>query len=882
MASRPRPDYIDLGDSRSLNPGHRFDRPSPGEAPSPQSGTIPPALSPLDAFALQGRILASKFEQENGRRVSRLPPLTIANELSRPRPGYSPSPQSPVSGRDDPRTPKADIREPSGFSPEVARTNERHKSYYPSIQSFDDNFSNYGHDAASADKSMLEPVSEERSPDRTEQHGFRRAESPESMKDYIREDRSYAQQGPHSTAGPSKQSSASDSLVSASSLAPPHSFSTGSQRSPTGPSPKSRVRIDSRDDSDRLSFHSDPFDLTIYDRKPSTSNVRDRPGSPFSPVTLFRRSPSLSSELSVPDAVIQPRRSVNFSRPRSPAGLQRPSFDSRPSFENSTRVLHADDSPEPTPSLDNYVRMRQDEDSREPAPSLEHNARTLTIESPELRPSMDVLSISESVDSPSLEPIHIPDDDLSNLPGGIEETRAPGDSNPAPSYIYTKYSLPRGRKVMSRTSIAAQDWLSHKFEWDQPKVESNAVSVKQEARQGPQLENNAVSMDRDVRQRSRKESDCRPAARQHRQGPQTENSSVTVPRQANQEQQAGNNAVPVARQPRHGPRFLEHLDDDTQARRLPQHQRDLSASAVIAVVPPTPLQTEPPRPRSRSYDASMQSSKKPATPKPSKSSQRNAAAMPMPAPDKPKPVFSEAPTLHHAHKKSRSREETRGRNDSTTSSHSKDSSTADQLTPEQHLAKGIACHEAGALQKSTYHLRIAARGGSPTAMLLYALACRHGWGMRPNQAEGVMWLRKAVDLSKLEVAGDELLLAPASMSTTNTNPNTTTTTSSQPADGAAQTKHNADALARKTHKAQLALSIYELGVSYMNGWGIATDKTLALRCFDIAGGWGDADALAEAGFCYAKSVGCKKDLYKAAGLYREAEGRGISMAGNSW
>ncbi len=46
--------------------------------------------------------------------------------------------------------------------------------------------------------------------------------------------------------------------------------------------------------------------------------------------------------------------------------------------------------------------------------------------------------------------------------------------------------------------------------------------------------------------------------------------------------------------------------------------------------------------------------------------------------------------------------------------------------------------------------------------------------------------------------------------------------------------------------------------------------------------WGDADALAEAGFCYAQGVGCKKDLKKSARLYRQAESKGISMIGNSW
>jgi TPR repeat protein len=46
--------------------------------------------------------------------------------------------------------------------------------------------------------------------------------------------------------------------------------------------------------------------------------------------------------------------------------------------------------------------------------------------------------------------------------------------------------------------------------------------------------------------------------------------------------------------------------------------------------------------------------------------------------------------------------------------------------------------------------------------------------------------------------------------------------------------------------------------------------------------WGDADALAEAGFCYAQGVGCKKDLKKSAKFYRQAEAKGISMIGNSW
>ena len=184
-----------------------------------------------------------------------------------------------------------------------------------------------------------------------------------------------------------------------------------------------------------------------------------------------------------------------------------------------------------------------------------------------------------------------------------------------------------------------------------------------------------------------------------------------------------------------------------------------------------------------------------------------------------------------------------------------------ELTAEEHLEIGIQTHSNGELNKSTYHLRIAAREGSPTGMLLYALACRHGWGMRPNQEEGVRWLKHAIDSAGLEVADVEQTLGAA------------TTTKGDPV---------SDAMERKKRKAQFALAIYELGISYMNGWGCPKDKPLAVRCYEVAGSWGDCDALAEAGYCYTQGVGCKKDLKKAASLYRQAAEGGMSMAGNSW
>lgn len=175
------------------------------------------------------------------------------------------------------------------------------------------------------------------------------------------------------------------------------------------------------------------------------------------------------------------------------------------------------------------------------------------------------------------------------------------------------------------------------------------------------------------------------------------------------------------------------------------------------------------------------------------------------------------------------------------------------VSAEDHLATGIDCHEKGSLKESTYHLRIAAKQNHPTAMLLYALACRHGWGMRKNQREGVQWLRKALDSVGVELMDES------------------------------QAAGNQKARElQKAYRAQFALSVYELGVSHLNGWGIEQDKALALRCFEIAAQWGDVDAMAETGFCYSEAVGCKKDLKKAARFYRMAEAHGMNMVGNSW
>jgi len=129
------------------------------------------------------------------------------------------------------------------------------------------------------------------------------------------------------------------------------------------------------------------------------------------------------------------------------------------------------------------------------------------------------------------------------------------------------------------------------------------------------------------------------------------------------------------------------------------------------------------------------------------------------------------------------------------------------LTPDEHVTLGIECHESGSLQESAYHLRHAANASHPTGMLLYALSLRHGWGMKANPQEAIVWLKKVIQA----VGGD-------------------------PADSEMGAGVLAgDFFEKDGRKAQYALSIYELGMCHLNGWGTGVDKAYALKCFEMAG-----------------------------------------------
>jgi len=107
------------------------------DLPSPRIGEVPPALSPLDAFAMQSRLLAKRFEQEqqNGRRISRLPPVMVQQGLLS-RPDYF---RKISGGSETTMDTPLDVRQdtsptsPKGLAVTGGPDNERPVSHYPRL-----------------------------------------------------------------------------------------------------------------------------------------------------------------------------------------------------------------------------------------------------------------------------------------------------------------------------------------------------------------------------------------------------------------------------------------------------------------------------------------------------------------------------------------------------------------------------------------------------------------------------------------------------------------------------------------------------------------------------------------------------------------------------
>jgi len=644
-----RPNFIDLRSQSQTSVSRPLRSPRLHVA-----GEAPPEFSPLDAIAMQSRMLARQLEEESkaGKRLSRLPPLTTASPLIvQGRSDYFRSMSQDSVSDADSESPRPPLQPPTGLGlrTEVEESPIRPKSMHPRMSRIPPTpdepvpMPPLSHLDYTRGRDLSSPGNAEDTPTF---FGGRRERSPSPMGSLnsldrqqdsspIRQENALPPSSPQpgSAVGQSPEKPVKkNSFDSTGGLVPPRPLfpkrSSSIMSSPLEPTDEEGLS------SMSTSFHSQPS------RKLSSSSGMVSPA-----FGSYRRSPSISSDASAP----LPRPSFNFSRPLSRAG---------------------------TPGLDTPARQ---------ASSDSHASFILA---------------DETANTP-----------VSMTSEGFPDPSADDGKTAAPSYIYSKFSLPRG-KMLQRSGHPA-DLPQSSFLWEQPPVHTSNVQALPLGGQAPPSP------------------PTRPSS-----------SAGNFPRTSLERSKLSSEVPAPAAQPSPDP-SRPSTDGGRSSEDAPRGRPLIS-----------PLHG----PSRGKTPASTTTSDSASTIRPPRSLHSLASAADVPA--------------------------------------------------EEHVEKAIALHEQGSLNESTYHLRHAARQGHPTGMLLFALACRHGWGMRANPKEGAEWLRKAAECASVEIADDE-----------------------------AQIKEgkNVDFVERKTRKAQFALSIYELGVSYMNGWGIEQDKALALRCFEIAG-----------------------------------------------
>ncbi|KAF9125327.1 hypothetical protein BGW39_007498 [Mortierella sp. 14UC] len=244
-----------------------------------------------------------------------------------------------------------------------------------------------------------------------------------------------------------------------------------------------------------------------------------------------------------------------------------------------------------------------------------------------------------------------------------------------------------------------------------------------------------------------------------------------------------------------------------------------------------------------------------------------------------------------------------------------------------NIQRAIELHERNQLEEATHYFRLAAQSDNPLGQLMYGLSLRHGWGCKANPKEAIVYLQRAAEYAMGEmkvIDGGTVVSSAAPVPTTPTSINTnsssnddmlrqlpvstpsspsplsqpppqpsgTTTTAqlAQPAQLASSPplqsvrrmgsmdRTAAMSMARK----ELVMALYELGMSYLKGWGVSKDKPVAFTYFKIAADLGDADSQNETALCYYEGIGIGKDMYESAKYYRMASAQGASQLGNSW
>ncbi|KAL2915840.1 hypothetical protein HK105_204541 [Polyrhizophydium stewartii] len=262
------------------------------------------------------------------------------------------------------------------------------------------------------------------------------------------------------------------------------------------------------------------------------------------------------------------------------------------------------------------------------------------------------------------------------------------------------------------------------------------------------------------------------------------------------------------------------------------------------------------------------------------------------------------------------------------------------------LSVAIFYHELNQLEVAAYYFSLSAAQGNPLGLFLFAISMRHGWGMPRNEEEAVRLLQVAANQATGEVAKqaaalrrlgkrysfsndrtgsvasgvagvaqtsrtpgsnphpyphlprqdslphhlqqvqspvndsvDSLTYPPASqldesgaiISPTTGNARSTLSRASR--QGSASTPPSLS---------ELVLAIFELAMSFKQGWGLPKNKITAVYYLNMAAELGDPDAQIELAECYLRGDGIKPNKQKAAYWLRRAEKQGARLVQMQW
>ncbi|KAF9546912.1 hypothetical protein EC957_009077 [Mortierella hygrophila] len=222
------------------------------------------------------------------------------------------------------------------------------------------------------------------------------------------------------------------------------------------------------------------------------------------------------------------------------------------------------------------------------------------------------------------------------------------------------------------------------------------------------------------------------------------------------------------------------------------------------------------------------------------------------------------------------------------------------LTPAQqreaeaddNIQRAIELHERNQLEEATHYFRLAAQSENPLGQLMYGLSLRHGWGCRASPKEAIVYLQRAAEyaMGEMKVIDGAPTTASSAISAVSApvvyansaNTGTQPTAGAPPLQSVRRMGSMDRTAAMSMARKELVMALYELGMSYLKGWGVAKDKPVAFTYFKIAADLGDPDSQNETAFCYYEGIGIEKDMYESAKYYRMASAQGASQLGNSW